>query len=113
MLKDGKIGLGGRAWRSPEPSLEASLDAEMALEVIGEPPGSWLGKKHVLLDRQACLSRMASTTAKGAVVLWVPSRVQGVLWLGLGGDPHPGSWSRDALHVIHTSPEKEQNWSLK
>lgn len=47
MLKDGKTGLGDRAWRSPEQSLEALLDAEMVLEVTSEPPGSWLGKQRM------------------------------------------------------------------
>ena len=47
MLKDGRTGLDDRAWRSPEQSLEASLDAEMVLEVISEPPGSWLGKQRM------------------------------------------------------------------
>ena len=104
MLKDGRTGLGGGAWRSPEQSLEASLD------------GSW-GHQWTTWE----LTREAAHAAylgwlplpQGEQLLWVPFRVQGVLWLGLGGDPHPHSevhqlcsWSRNALSMLSTPAQR-------
>lgn len=112
MLKDGRTGLGGRAWRSPEQSLEASLD------------GSW-GHQWTTWEltweaaHAACLFMMASITARGAVVVSsLPcSLCCGGAWEGTL--THTVSSSAVqlkqgcTLHGIHTSPEKGQNWSLK
>lgn len=113
MLKDGRTGLGGGAWRSPEQSLEASLDGSW-----GHQWTTWELTREAA--HAACLFGMASITARGAVVV-SSLPCSGCAVAGPWRGPSPTQWSSSAvqlkqectLHVIHTSPEKGQNWSLK